>query len=156
VELTVGLAGLDLSASAPQPMTVAIDGRSHQIRPLDSRDLAAILDCGDVEIARRRLAELALQDWDGPLPASAVDRVAECLERADAANEILLDVACPACAYSWQVDLDVPAFVWSELEGEATRLLHEVASLARAYAWREADILAMPSGRRRFYLEAVG
>ena len=39
---------------------------------------------------------------------------------------------------------------------EATRLLGEVHTLARAYHWREAEILAMSSRRRQAYLELAG
>jgi hypothetical protein len=32
----------------------------------------------------------------------------------------------------------------------------EIVVLARTYHWSERDILALPPGRRRFYLGAVG
>jgi hypothetical protein len=38
----------------------------------------------------------------------------------------------------------------------AKAYLNEVHMLAWAYGWREADILAMSSARRQFYLERVG
>jgi hypothetical protein len=34
--------------------------------------------------------------------------------------------------------------------------LREVHTLAWAYGWREADILAMSPARRQFYIELVG
>jgi len=46
-------------------------------------------------------------------------------------------------------------FFWAELAAEAKRLLREVDALARAYGWREADILALSSQRRHAYLELV-
>ena len=44
----------------------------------------------------------------------------------------------------------------AELATQAKRLLREVHFLARAYGWREADILAMSARRRQAYLEMVG
>ncbi|HEX2516118.1 MAG TPA: phage baseplate protein, partial [Chloroflexota bacterium] len=38
----------------------------------------------------------------------------------------------------------------------ARRLLREVHTLARAYGWREAEILALPGRRRQTYLDLVG
>ena len=37
----------------------------------------------------------------------------------------------------------------------AKRLIGEVAELAQAYGWSEADILAMGSSRRKLYLEEI-
>ncbi len=71
----------------------------------------------------------------------------------DPQAEILLDVACPACGHAWQTLLDIVDFVWREVSAGATRLLEEVHTLARAYHWREADILALSSRRRQAYLE---
>ncbi len=50
---------------------------------------------------------------------------------------------------------DVVSFFWSEICVQAKRLLREVHTLARAYGWREADILNMSTARRQFYLEMV-
>jgi hypothetical protein len=155
VEFALDLATLQSDAPTARPMQVEVDGTEHRVRPLDSLDLAAVVGCEDVETARWRLAARALLSGPDELTEEVVDRVAECLERGDMASEFLLGVACPACGHAWHVDLDIGAFVWTEVAGEAARLLQEVAGLARAYAWREADILAMSASRRRFYLDAA-
>ena len=56
---------------------------------------------------------------------------------------------------SWAVMFDVVSFFWSEICVQAKRLLREVHTLARAYGWREVDILGMSTARRQFYLEMV-
>jgi hypothetical protein len=73
----------------------------------------------------------------------------------DPQAEVLLDLNCPACGHGWQALFDVVAFFWAELAAQAKRLLREVHTLARAYGWREADILGMSARRRQFYLEMV-
>jgi hypothetical protein len=52
--------------------------------------------------------------------------------------------------------LDPAEFLWAAAEAQARRLLLEVDALARAYGWREPDVLALPPARRRAYLELVG
>ena len=73
----------------------------------------------------------------------------------DPQAEVLLDLTCPACGASWQTVFDIAAYFWAELTAEAKRLLREVDALARAYGWREVDILALSPGRRQAYLELV-
>jgi hypothetical protein len=50
---------------------------------------------------------------------------------------------------------DIISFFWTELDSLARRLLQDVHVLAKAYSWREADILSMSATRRQFYLEMV-
>ena len=73
----------------------------------------------------------------------------------DPLAEVELALACPVCGHQWQLVFDVASFLWLRIEAQARRLLEEVHALARAYGWREADILAMSSGRRQAYLEMV-
>jgi hypothetical protein len=42
-----------------------------------------------------------------------------------------------------------------ELNAAATRLLHDVHTLASAYGWSEGDILAMSEARRARYVAMV-
>ena len=75
--------------------------------------------------------------------------------QADPLAEILLDFDCPACGASFQEGLELASFVWAELEARARRLLMDVHTLASAYGWGEAEILALSAARREFYLEMV-
>jgi hypothetical protein len=50
---------------------------------------------------------------------------------------------------------DIAAYLWQELHNWAVRVLDEVNILARAYAWREDDILALSPWRRRYYIQRV-
>jgi len=72
------------------------------------------------------------------------------------AADIALDLRCVACPHAWQLTLDIVRFLWAEVNALAKGYLNEVHMLAWAYGWREADILAMSSARRQFYLERVG
>ncbi len=62
---------------------------------------------------------------------------------------------CPTCDHAWDEIFDIVSFFWAELDAWAHRVLHDVHVLARAYAWSEAEILALPPLRRQYYLELV-
>ena len=150
----------DQSGSLPSDADCEIEsgGQRLRVRPLTSVDLASIAGCDDPDRARSILAERCLGDGLEPstLPHEAIDALSECLARCDPQAEALLDMGCPGCGHTWQVDFDIASFLWTELAAEARHLLQEVDVLARRYGWREADILALGSARRRLYLEIAG
>ena len=47
------------------------------------------------------------------------------------------------------------SYLWHEVDAWALRLLRDVHRLARAYSWREADILALSPSRRQCYLDLL-
>ncbi len=75
------------------------------------------------------------------------------LAKTDPQAETLIDLTCPACGHGWTVALDIGSFLWTRWNALAKRLLREVHVLARAYGWREPDILALSWIRRQAYLE---
>jgi hypothetical protein len=159
----------DLRA-APAPEAKADDrvitvrGYEVRFRLLTGRDLAAAATCGNAASARRLLAERCVvsarkngQEVSARrLPESVVARLAARLAECDPQADLALDFACPACGHGWTALLDVAAFFWIELSAYARRLLGEVHTLALAYHWPEADILAMSARRRQAYLDMVG
>jgi hypothetical protein len=139
------------------------DGYAVRFRLLDSTDLAAAAAARDVDEARRLLAARCILDVRragevvaADLPEPVLGQLAARLAELDPQAETLLALSCPSCACDWQAPLDIAAFCYAEISALARRLLREVHELARAYAWREADILAMSALRRRFYLEQLG
>ena len=145
------------------PERVSQDGLELRFRPANSHDLLAAERCPGVEEARRLLAgRCLLEARRGDQPVVAADLAEEDLDvlaaglaEADPGAELLLDLSCPACGQAWEEPLDVASFFWAELDVQARRLLREVHVLARAYGWREADILTLSPRRRHFYLEMV-
>jgi hypothetical protein len=165
--LELALACSDLLARAAPPPAewiVEHDGCRITVRPLDSLDAAAAARCETPATARDLLfarCVVAAQRAGAPiaadaLPDAAREAVAESLATRDAGAEWLLDLACPACANRWASALDVADFVWRELAACGERVLREVHALARAYGWREAEILALPPARRAAYLALCG
>jgi hypothetical protein len=87
------------------------------------------------------------------MPAAVQTAMAAELAAMDPQAEILLDLVCPACGHTWLGVFEIVTFLWSEIRARARRLLQEVDALARAYGWREADVLRMSETRRGLYLQ---
>ena len=103
--------------------------------------------------AGRRLAELCV---DPPRPPG---RRRARVERAMAAMapEVSRPLAgqCPACAAAVEAPLHIAHLVVGELARESANLHDEVDLIARAYHWREAEILKLPRRRRQAYAERI-
>jgi uncharacterized protein (UPF0212 family) len=142
---------------------VTIEGYNLSFRLPNSLDLAQTARCGDVVAARNLLVQrCVLQAYRNSvevevaiLPEQVVVGLAERMGESDPQAEVELNLSCPVCGQSWSVMFDIVSFFWSEICVQAKRLLREVHTLARAYGWREADILSMSTARRQFYLEMV-
>jgi hypothetical protein len=142
---------------------LSVEGLDLRFRLLNSLDLAAVVNCNDITAAHSVLIQrCVLQvNRDGialsseELPEEIIDKLIVRLAECDPQSEVLLNLVCPACAHNWQMIFDVVSFFWTEISMQAKRLLREVHTLALAYGWREADILAMNTTRRQFYLEMV-
>lgn len=65
-------------------------------------------------------------------------------------------VTCPRCGTRSDAVLDTAALLWDRLRRDAPRLLSDVAELASAFGWSEAEILALTDARRQAYLQLVG
>lgn len=152
-----GNAFAETGASQPEEH-VSIAG--HVFRLPTSRDLAQIAAQPDVASAVRHLLDRCLVSQDSSESTltwseEEIDSIGERLALADPLAEILLHFKCPVCDETFDESLDLPVFLWSELEGYAKRLLHDVHLLASAYGWSEAEVLALSPTRRNYYLELV-
>lgn len=158
-------------------LRVSVNGYEVSFRLPNSRDLAALAlqrdaASSDAESAERLLLSRCVLEVSGKafddgvpdavsgldkrlaaLPAEVFEAVAASMEEADPQANVQLQMACWRCGDAWEAVFDIESFFWSEVQNWATRLLREVQQLARAYGWREADILAMSPRRRQFYLE---
>jgi hypothetical protein len=152
------------------------DGYVIAFRPPASSDLLALAEApraadrdrddggdrgGDGD-SRLRLLERCVTDLrraDGAaatieeLPAGIVAAITAGMAAADPQADVQLACACPACGRTWPALFDIASVLWSEIHVWARRLLRDVHTLARAYGWREADVLALSPTRRQIYLE---
>lgn len=133
--------------------TVQVAGTEAELRPLTSRDIRM---CGrDRDRLLARCVIGASADGSALVPSPDVLAAVEAtLDALDPQAAVALAVDCPECGATWQAPVDITEFVWSEVDRFARRLLYDVHTLARAYGWTEADVLAVGPARRRFYLQA--
>jgi hypothetical protein len=129
----------------------------------NSLDMIAIAEQEQPEIAQEILLERCILEavCEGKylpfqqLPSHIRDATIAQMAHADPQANVLIDISCAACNHQWQSLFDIISFFWIEINAWAFRVLREVHTLATAYGWREADILAMSPRRRQLYLEMV-
>jgi uncharacterized protein (UPF0212 family) len=165
LELTFNVADIQVASEVEPKETLALCVADYEVhfRPPNSLDLAAIADQKDVAAGQQRLLENCLmavhqngeQVSADQLPANIREAVVEQMARADPQADVQLALSCPSCGHQWQAAFDIVSFFWSEINAWASRILREVHTLASAYGWREADILAMSPWRRQCYLEML-
>jgi hypothetical protein len=145
-------------------LAVSALGYDMELRLPDSNDLAGSVQHGDIGKTRQVLLERCVVDARhggtripaSDLPPPVVEVIEARMAEVDPQADIRLALACPECAYQWEVTFDIVSFLWLELHAWACRILSEVHVLASAYGWRERDVMALSPVRRRFYLQAVG
>lgn len=146
-----------IPADDAPPDTVEMDGYRVEFRLPNSADLiAAADDPQDVQaLLRRCLIDITHNDEPvtvDALPEAVVTCVAQQMADADPQADVRIETICPGCENRFNAAFDIVSFFWAEIDAWARRTLRTVHRLARAYGWREADILAMSATRRELYL----
>lgn len=156
------LAALDPAAAlGPRSMRIEQDGYLVDFRLPSCADLLRLQ--GELPSAAERLAhDLIERAVKGDAALAPADLPAAChaaIERAvlehDPLAQIELSLGCPSCGFQGLEILQAIDFVWAEVAAWAQRLIGDVARLAQAFGWREADILQMSAQRRRRYLDLL-
>lgn len=165
LELEVGVE-VDTLLMAPTPgsdtITCQADGWWIECRLPTTADLRQALQSGGEAQA---MAEVCIQRVQGPddeqqvtpdqIPPSTMLLLIDQWMEKDPLTLIELGLACEGCGTQWSTPLDVVEHVFVEVGVLAGRVLQDVHTLARAYGWREVDILAMSPRRRQVYLNLV-
>jgi hypothetical protein len=155
VEFTISTERLlrERRADASEVLELQVNGSVLRFRVPTVRDLAAVSREADLDDARAALLQRCLLS-PSELPESVVAALAEGMADADPLADVRLDVTCPECGHAWAPALDIGEWLWNELDGWAHRMLRDVHTLASAYGWSEAEILAL-GHRRELYLDLV-
>ncbi|MEM1177730.1 MAG: hypothetical protein AAGM22_05265 [Acidobacteriota bacterium] len=157
LEVSADLLSQSVALDAPERAELELDGRRVIVRIPTCRDALAVEGLRPTAARRELLRRaVAFQEKDSELvefsPAAA-EELGETFERLDPLALVPLALGCSGCGFEWQPLLEVVEIVWAEIENLAGRLLDEAQTLADAYGWSEAEILAMSGRRRRYYLE---
>jgi len=134
-----------------QHAEVEVAGRRLSLRAPSTVDLLDVAELPPAERPAALLARCAGEAVDDRLREAVEARLAEL----DPLGEVSFALGCAACGHEWAEVFDIAGFLWTEVGDRAQRLLREIHTLARAYGWREADILALTPQRRAAYLTLV-
>jgi hypothetical protein len=164
LEFTLDSEALRQPEPTTRRYTLSLGNFNVSFRLPNSLDVVAVGDCVDIESGRSILLERCIegvQQHDQPVAVAALPEqitlaIAESMLEHDPQAEMRLALHCHACQHTWSAVFDIVSFFWAEIEAQAKRLLREVHTLAKAYGWREADILALSPVRRQCYLELAG
>lgn len=161
VAISLTAAALTVEPAEEETTTVRLGEARFRLRPVTSRDLAAIAGLHDPAQAHQALACRCLEPIgsadDTPLRLSeeSLEIVASHLADLDPQSDIFAMLDCPGCGHSWQATIDIGLVLVHDIETAAQRLAGEIHDIASVYHWSEAEILALPYVRRRLYLERI-
>ena len=161
LELTFALDAL-VSSGPTTAQTISATWSSHRLvlRLPTSADLEQIQNLPQGPVRHRALLERCLQN-EGDIPPSEewpdelIDRIGTKFSAADRCADPGVPLSCGDCGETWKRRFDVVAYLWSEIDRFARRLLAEIHLLASAYGWSERDVLELSSWRRSLYLGFV-
>jgi hypothetical protein len=133
-------------------------GGELRVRAPTTRDLLAARDSPDP--ARALLAACVTGAGGAPADPDALDEAAlglvdDAAEELAGAAAIVVRVTCPECGAAVAAPLDVGILLAERVARAAAEALGEVAELAAAFGWSEAEVLALTPLRRRAYVELV-
>ncbi len=145
VSLDLG-AGFDLPAKTSDSVTVQWRGQAWILRLPRQGDLAGASEGFPFTVLNPDAP------WDDDGFAAAAEAA---IDVADPGIDVVFDIACPDCGAVTACAFDAVGFVWRDIEALALRLFSEVATLARAFGWSEAETLRLTARRRARYVEMV-
>jgi hypothetical protein len=165
LELTIPIAELRVSVNPAGESAGDLESslmlRDYEVRyrSPNSEDIAGCVGL-DFAASRRKLLTRCVTDarcqgnsvCADELPEEVAQRVVEQIAAIDPQADTHLDLTCPECHQRWREVFDIVSFFGAEIDAWARRMLREIHVLARAYGWRESDILALSPVRRQIYL----
>jgi hypothetical protein len=149
---------LDLRTLVTNEVSVSsVVAGEHSFRLPTTRDVARAARETDARLAAIQIVESCRMDAGESYDwcDEDLDEIGEKMSSADPLAEIRLTLHCTKCGHQWVENLNIAAFLWTEIGARTKRLLMEVHTLASAYGWTEAEILSLSEGRRAAYLEMV-
>ena len=151
-EVVLPLDVLRAAVDGPSTGSVAVGGTTVPYRVPSVADLEAARRCTDADAAERLLVDRCT---GGEVDRSALAAVAAEIDERHPLLAPRVEVRCVSCAAAFDAGLDVAVVAGASVAAAATRLVDEVAHLARAYGWSEAEVLAVPRARRAVYRRLI-
>jgi len=153
-----------MDVDRPDVQEIESHGITVRFRLPNSIDLAEAISAGEIDRAKEALLRRCLIEArrgetmiePNELPPEVSEEINRLMGASEPTAEVLLNLQCPTCSYSWDAVFDIAAFFWIEISAHSRRLFREIDALARTYGWSEAEILGLSPTRRHAYLELIG
>jgi hypothetical protein len=144
--------------TAPAPVyEVALEGVRVMFRLPTGDDESVTagmsVDEGERELLRRCIVRI--EPPDAALSEPLLDAISQAMLDCDPQAEMVFEMDCPECGAGFSARFDPEAFLLREIEQRGRQVYREVHTLALAYHWSEAEILALPHPRRQMYLSLL-
>ncbi len=147
-------------APAGAPGWYGIAGVGVEFRIPQAADDLAIARAAEPARALWELCVRAASGGDGAAGGEGGEGGEEARARVEAAMEAMapslyseLEGTCPECGMTVEASFEPLRYVLRELRDQAAFIYEDVCAIAHWYHWSEAEILALPSGRRARYAE---
>ena len=143
--------------AAKRVLTRDVDGRGRlEFRLPTGGDQEALAGrAGNPAVVDELLARCVVQLPDSMTLAEAAPWVEEAMSQAAPRLELEIEARCPECGAAVSADVDIVAFLLSELAGDPNAIRQEVHVLAWHYHWPESEILALTPRSRRRYIDLI-
>jgi hypothetical protein len=141
---------LDRIAADPDQVADQVEVAGRRVRVPTGADQHRVA-AGETPAA---LAGSLLADGE-PIGAELVPAIDRALAAADPLVAFFVTTTCPGCGHSLDRDVDLEALALERLARAQAELVAAVHRLATAYHWTEAEVLALPPRRRRWYLALI-
>jgi len=155
LEMELSAADVMVPAADRDRATVHLGDTEIEFRAITSRDLLAVSPSSPA--ARRdliaRCITTSVPSETQTLSEPVLDEISAAMSALDPQADVYIEIDCAVCDHRWDAPFDIAGYLWSELNAEAFRILHDVHELAAIYGWSETDVLAISPARRRRYLE---
>ncbi|MCL1976763.1 MAG: hypothetical protein FWG55_01430 [Candidatus Bathyarchaeota archaeon] len=136
-----------------------LEDYSLQIRPITGADLENITLNQNTPNLQEKLLRYCILTSDPPLPeilnTQLQEQLSTKLSEIDQQADLTLNINCHACNKTFQTPLDIEDFFFQEVTSRCRQLEREIHWIALHYHWTEKDILALPSSKRKRYVELI-
>lgn len=137
------------------PLETEAEGTPFALRRPTGSDQLRWLSAGPAALNRRAILQTLIVEGQRELTDGQVDALEAALDEHDPLLRFTVTIECPACGVTSEHETSLTDCALTVLQRAQQRVIEEVHVLARAYGWREPDILALPSWRRARYLGLI-
>lgn len=130
-----------------------------KLRPITGADIERVLSGNeDNRDKTKELARSCIIYSEPPLnniSDELLSMISSELERIDPQADLILNITCPSCSYSFQTPFNVEKFIFDEIAAREKQFEKEIHWIAFNYHWSEDAILSLSMRKRKRYVDLI-